>query len=131
MKQGEQSLSVAGIGNQSFEVVDRVSFPTTTPEETMKLVTNYFSQYKSELKAIEMFLLDRSTIPKLLWRNYYFVGAVKAAFSIPVAWTTDVNTAAYREYVAGVAKDLDSSIYYTIGTDIYPKKRIYWRLLSP
>ena len=33
---------VCGIGNEEGTILDRTSFPTTTPEETMKLVQDYF-----------------------------------------------------------------------------------------
>lgn len=33
---------VCGVGTADGQVVDRVSFPTTTPEETMKRVIDYF-----------------------------------------------------------------------------------------
>lgn len=43
---------------------------------------------------------------------------MKQAFPIPIAWTTDVNAAAYGEYVFGKGKGLSSVVYYTIGTGV-------------
>ncbi len=36
---------VCGVGTDDLTIVERVSFPTTTPEETMKKVIEFFQQY--------------------------------------------------------------------------------------
>ncbi|GGI65735.1 MULTISPECIES: fructokinase ScrK [Enterococcus] len=122
---------VCAVGNEKLEILERVSFPTTTPEETMPQVIEFFNQYKEELGAIgvgsfgpidirktsETYGYITST-PKLAWQNYNFLGAMKAAFDIPMAWTTDVNAAAYGEYAFGNGKGKSSVVYYTIGTGV-------------
>lgn len=120
---------VCGVGTDDLTIINRVSFPTTTPEETMKLVIDYFKQF--DLKAIGVGSFGPidihqdsatygfiTTTPKLAWANFDFVGALKKHFPIPIAWTTDVNAAAYGEYVAGSAQGLTSCVYYTIGTGV-------------
>ena len=37
---------------EELEILERVSFPTTTPEETMSAVIDYFKKYKAELASI-------------------------------------------------------------------------------
>lgn len=122
---------VCAIGNEELEIMERVSYPTTTPEETMALVIDFFNQYKEELVAVgvgsfgpidihkdsETYGYITST-PKLAWQNFDFVGTMKQAFNIPIAWTTDVNAAAYGEYKFGNGKGLSSVVYYTIGTGV-------------
>lgn len=122
---------VCAVGNEKLEILERVSFPTTTPEETMPQVIAFFNQYKEELGAIgvgsfgpidirktsETYGYITST-PKLAWQNYNFLGAMKAALDIPMAWTTDVNAAAYGEYAFGNGKGKSSVVYYTIGTGV-------------
>lgn len=122
---------VCAIGNEKLEILERVSYPTTTPAETMALVIDFFNQYKEELVSIgigsfgpidirptsETYGFITST-PKLAWQNYNFLGAMKEAFDVPMAWTTDVNAAAYGEYAYGHGKDLSSVVYYTIGTGV-------------
>lgn len=39
---------------------------------------------------------------------------MKQHFDVPMAWTTDVNAAAYGEYVAGNGQHTSSCVYYTI-----------------
>lgn len=43
---------VCAIGNEELEILERVSFPTTTPEKTMSAVIDYFKKYKAELASI-------------------------------------------------------------------------------
>lgn len=122
---------VCSVSDEALNILERVSFPTTTPEETMPLVKDFLGKYVAKLKGIGVgsfgpidihpqsptYGLITST-PKLAWQNFDFVGSLKEAFSVPIAWTTDVNAAAYGEYVAGAAKGLDSVIYFTVGTGI-------------
>lgn len=120
---------VCGVGDVELNIIERVSFPTTTPEETMKLVIDYFKQYELEAIGIGSFgPIDVhrhsptygyiTSTPKLAWANYDFLGAMKKHFDVPMAWTTDVNAAAYGEYIAGSGKGLSSCVYYTIGTGV-------------
>lgn len=122
---------VCAVADESLEIIDRVSFPTTTPEETMELVIQFFKGYQDKLEGIGIGSFGPIDIhrnsptygfitstPKLLWQNFDFVGTMKKHFSLPIAWTTDVNAAAYGEYVFGKGKGLSSVVYYTIGTGV-------------
>lgn len=120
---------VCGIGNDQLEIIERVSFPTTTPEETVALVIGFFKKYNIKAIGIGSFgPIDIhkdsvtyghiTTTPKLAWQDYDFVGAMKKEFDVPIAFTTDVNAAAYGEYVAGNGAGLSSCVYYTIGTGV-------------
>lgn len=122
---------VCAIGNDELDILERASFPTTTPDETMKLVVDFFSQYKEQLESIGIGSFGPIDIhresktygyitstPKMDWQNFDFIGTLKKHFNIPIAWTTDVNAACYGEYVSGHGKGLYSVVYYTIGTGI-------------
>ncbi|MCI1134312.1 ROK family protein [Enterococcus gallinarum] len=122
---------VCAIGDEEMTIKERVSFPTTTPEETMALVIDFFKKYEDQLVGIGIGSFDSIDIhrdsatygyitstPKLAWQNFDFVGTMKQAFPIPIAWITDVNAAAYGEYVFGKGKGLSSVVYYTIGTGV-------------
>lgn len=122
---------VCAIGNAELEVLERVSFPTTIPEETMPQVVEFFKKYEADLKGLGVGSFGPIDIhpdsptygfitstPKLAWTNYDFVGELKKYFTVPIAWTTDVNAAAYGEYVAGKGKGCHSAVYYTIGTGV-------------
>lgn len=122
---------VVAIGKESGEIIKRESYPTTEPAETMKAVIQFFKQYQDELKAIGIGSFGPIDIrkssptygyitqtPKLAWRNYDIVGAMKKEFNVPIGFTTDVNAAALGEVSLGAAAGLSSCIYLTIGTGI-------------
>lgn len=120
---------VCGVGKDDLSIVERVSFPTTIPKETIKKVIDFFKQYELDGIGIGSFgpidiNLNSKTYgyitntPKAGWKNFNFVNTLKKEFDVPIAWTTDVNAAAYGEYVAGSAQGLNSCVYYTIGTGI-------------
>lgn len=122
---------VCAIGNDDLEILERVSFPTTTPEETMRAVINFFKRYSDQLESIGVGSFGPIDIhhksktygyvtstPKIAWQNFDFVGTLKKQFNLPITWTTDVNAACYGEYISGYGKGLSSVVYYTIGTGI-------------
>ncbi|MBZ5749049.1 ROK family protein [Metabacillus rhizolycopersici] len=120
---------VCGIGGENGEIYERVSFPTTSPEETMKQVVSFFREKKVDAIGIGSFgpidLTKTSdtygyitSTPKPYWNNFNLVGEVKKYFSVPIGFDTDVNGAALGEIKWGAAKGLDSCIYITVGTGI-------------
>lgn len=120
---------VCAIGNEKNEIIERVSFPTTTPEETLRSVFNFFDQYSLASIGIGSFgpidINESSdkygyilSTPKIPWKNFNFLGAMKERYSIPIGWTTDVNAAALGESKFGAAKGLKNTMYITIGTGI-------------
>ncbi|MGL4393547.1 MAG: ROK family protein [Fusobacteriaceae bacterium] len=120
---------VCAIGNENGELFERESFPTTTPEETMKLVVNFFAEKKIEALGVGSFgPIDPdknsptygyiTATPKKNWANYNILGELKKHFNIPMEFDTDVNGAALGESIWGAAKGLDSCIYITVGTGI-------------
>ncbi|WP_040950702.1 ROK family protein [Gorillibacterium massiliense] len=120
---------VCGIGTDKGEILERVSFPTTTPEETMAQVEAFFRGKSFAAMGIGSFGpvdLDRTsstygyvtTTPKPYWNQFDLVGAVRKHFDVPVGFDTDVNAAALGEAEWGAAKGLDSCLYITIGTGV-------------
>lgn len=137
---------VCGIGTERGEVVERVSFPTGRPEETLPQMIDYFRDKPVRAIGVGSFgpiNLDRSsplygyvtTTPKPGWSNYDFLGQLKEAFDVPFGWDTDVNAAALAEATWGAAKGLDSCLYYTVGTGIgvgvYAEGRLVHGLMHP
>ncbi|WP_019636352.1 fructokinase ScrK [Paenibacillus fonticola] len=122
---------VCSVGTSELEVIKRVSYPTTTPSETLALVIDFFQQYAEDLQAIGIGSFGPIDIhpasptygyitstPKLAWKDFDFVGTITEALHVPIAWTTDVNAAAYGEYMKGHGQGLSSIVYYTIGTGV-------------
>jgi fructokinase len=120
---------VCAIGDHDGNIKERVTFPTTTPEETMRRVVEFFRPYPLEAIGIGSFGpvdLRRgsatygyiTSTPKQKWVNFNFVGEMKRHFSVPIGFDTDVNAAALGERRWGAAKGLQSCIYITVGTGI-------------
>lgn len=120
---------VCGIGHEDGTILDRVSFPTTTPEETMGRVHDYFRDKEIEAMGIGSFgPIDPipgsptygyiTTTPKPHWSNFDLVGAVLKAMNCKVGFDTDVNGAALGELRWGAAQGLDNCLYITVGTGI-------------
>ncbi len=120
---------VCAVGDHLGNIMDRVTIPTTVPEETMKDVIAFFKKYPVEAIGIGSFgpidvNLESPTYgyitstPKTAWKNYPLVQTIKDVFSVPVGFNTDVNAAALGEATLGAAKGLDSCLYMTVGTGI-------------
>ncbi|MDE7260642.1 MAG: ROK family protein [Oscillospiraceae bacterium] len=120
---------VCAVGNALGRILDRVSIPTRTPEETMPEMLNYFRGKDLAAIGIGSFGpidLDRrsptyGTImssPKLSWRNFNIVGRFREELGLPVGIDTDVNAAALGEAVWGCTRDVSHSIYITVGTGV-------------
>lgn len=120
---------VCAICGENGEILERVSLPTRTPEETMPEMLAFFRNKGIRAIGIGCFgpiALDRSapnygsitTTPKLAWRDYPIVDAFSQALAVPVGFDTDVNAAALGEAAWGCTRDVRSSIYITIGTGV-------------
>ncbi len=120
---------VCGLATEHGEVVDRTSFPTTTPEETVSRIVDYFSDKGVEAVGVASFgpvdVNDKSTTygyikntPKPHWSQFNLLGALSEHLDVPMVIDTDVNAAALGESMWGNAKGLDSCIYITVGTGI-------------
>ena len=135
---GSKFVCAAGSGPEDAQIVE---FPTTTPEETIARVTQFF-RTREPVEAIgigsfgpidpnpesPLFGYITST-PKLGWRNFNFAGAVQAALGIPVAFDTDVNAAALAESRWGAGRGLRNFIYVTVGTGVGGGALVDGRLL--
>lgn len=120
---------VCAVGDINFNIVESVSFPTTTPDETLAHIFEFFDKHKIASIGIGSFgPIDVNpasktygyitTTPKPLWGNYNFLGAIKNRYEIPIGFTTDVNAAALGEQGLGAAQGLNSCLYLTVGTGI-------------
>lgn len=120
---------ICAIGTEKGEILEKVSFMTKTPSETLKKVVEFFWNKKIEALGIGCFGpidLDENSktygyitsTPKPNWSNYNILGELKKHFDIPISFDTDVNGAALGEIKWGNGIGLDSLIYLTVGTGI-------------
>ncbi|NPC94152.1 ROK family protein [Bacillus sp. WMMC1349] len=120
---------VCAIGTETGEMIDRLTIPTETPEETIDRLIPFFEKHKLESLGVGSFgpiSVDKesaeygyiTSTPKLAWKNYPFIPELEKRLGIPVSFTTDVNAAALGEIKKGAAKGLNSCLYITVGTGI-------------
>jgi fructokinase len=116
---------VCGIGTGPDDLHALETFPTTTPEETLAQVAEFFTQNGGvtavgvgSFGPIDLRSGHITTTPKPGWKNTDVVSALRAALEVPIAFDTDVNAAALGEQRWGVAKGLDTFCYFTVGTGI-------------
>ena len=119
---------VCAVGDENARISERITFPTKTPDETMPEILAWFREQKIAALGIGCFGpldLDKNSpaygyitsTPKLAWRDFDIVGYFKAE-NIPIGFDTDVNASCLGEATWGSTKDVDSSIYITVGTGI-------------
>lgn len=119
---------VCAIIDDDCNVLERNNIPTTTPEETIPKMVDFFREKNIVSLGIACFgpvdLNEQSDTygyitrtPKEGWSYCDFVGPFKE-LGVPIGFDTDVNGAVYGEALAGAAKGCDTAIYITIGTGI-------------
>lgn len=120
---------VLSTGDENGNVLERMSLPTTTPDETMPAIIDFFKNKRIEALGVGSFGpvdLDENspkygyitTTPKQHWGYYPLRGVLADALGVPVGFDTDVNAAAISEYALGAGKGLSSCLYVTVGTGV-------------
>ena len=125
---------VCGIGTGPDDL-DKIQFPTTTPEETIGAAIAFFKGRNIAAIGIGSFGpvdLARGRItstPKAGWRNTDIAGPIGAALGVPIGFDTDVNAAVLGETRWGAAQGLASCIYLTVGTGVGGGAMVNGRLI--
>ncbi|WP_029200307.1 ROK family protein [Oribacterium sp. NK2B42] len=120
---------VCAIGDENGKILEQISIPTVSPEETMPKIIDWFKDKNIEALGIAAFGpidLNRksptygsfTTTPKLKWANYNIVKDMRDALHIPIGFDTDVNGSLLGEITYGQAKGLTDAVYLTIGTGV-------------
>ncbi len=129
---GTKFVCAVGTGPDNIRALVRI--PTTTPEETLAKVVDFFRQQVEQEGAMEAigigafgpvdvresspsfgWFLDT---PKPNWQQVDFVSVINREFGVPIGFDTDVNAAALGEHQWGNAQGLETFIYLTVGTGI-------------
>jgi fructokinase len=120
---------VCALGKEDGTILEQISIPTTTPEETIPQIIEYFKSKDIVSLGIGSFgpvdvnkssdkygcILDT---PKTAWKYYDLVGNIQKELNIPIGLDTDVNGSCLGEMTFGTSKGLDSVVYITIGTGV-------------
>lgn len=121
---------VLGVASGKDDVRETVRIPTTTPEETIGEMVDWFAA-RGPLAAVGVASfgpidLDSTSpryghiteTPKPHWSGTDLVGPLEAGLKCPVGLDTDVNAAALAESLWGAAQGQRTSLYFTIGTGV-------------
>lgn len=131
---------VCAIGREDGTILEQISIPTKTPEETIPEIISYFKEKEivslgvgafgpidvNKNSATYGYILET---PKLAWRHFNLAGTLKKELKLPIGLDTDVNGSCLGEMTFGCAKGLDSVIYITIGTGVGVGAAINGKLL--
>lgn len=125
---------VCGIGHSPGSWLEETRIPTTTPEETLPAMVDFFDRAQRRFGAVHAFGLasfgpvdlhsNSATFGRLLptpkpgWSGVDMPAVLRARFAGPVSIDTDVNAAAMAEQQLGAGMGLRSVAYVTVGTGI-------------
>lgn len=129
---GTKFVVAAGTGPDDLRDVTRIE--TTTPDETLAKVIDAFLEIERRhgpLAAIGVGTFGPAgvhpdspdygwitTTPKPGWGNTDLRGRLVREFNVPVGFDTDVNAAAFGEWLWGAGKGCSAVLYLTVGTGI-------------
>lgn len=123
---------ICAVGNEKGEILEKISVPTTTPEDTMPKIIDFFRKdFGERLAAIGVACFGPidmkkdsptygyiTSTPKTAWKNYDILGEISKKIPVPIGFETDVNGSLLGEATWGAAKGLSDVIYLTIGTGV-------------
>lgn len=112
-----------------LRVLRRAVIPTGNPEDTVPEIIAFFRSCGVQALGVGCFgplelrpdspaYGSITATPKLAWRGYPLLSALRSALSLPCALDTDVNAAALGEAEMGAAKGVRNCVYVTVGTGI-------------
>lgn len=125
---------VCAVGEPGGRLLAQASFPTTTPEETLAHVADFFAQAKAQHGGIGAVGIGSfgpvhvrpgspqygriARTPKLRWEGVDMLGEITRGAGAPGAIDTDVNIALLGEVRHGAGVGQDDVVYVTVGTGI-------------
>jgi fructokinase len=132
---------VCAVGSDPDHLSKTVTFPTTTPGETLERAASFFA-HNGTLAAVGIGSFGPldvragsptwghiTTTPKPGWANTDLVAGLRLNLDVPVTVDTDVNVAALGEQRWGAAVGLTTFVYITVGTGIGGGAMVHGRLL--
>lgn len=127
---------ICALGTKNGEVLEEISIPTQSPEETLSDVisalrnlANKYGDFKSiGIGTFGPIVLDQAAenfgsyleTPKEGWSGVNIIEPLSEAFGehMPICLDTDVNTAVFAEVKIGAGQEVKNCCYITVGTGI-------------
>lgn len=137
---------VCAVCDELGTILEQTRIDTTTPEETIPKIINFFQDKNIQALGIGAFgPVDVNTnsgtygkildTPKVAWRHFDLLHALKQELQVPMGLDTDVNASCLGEVTYGSAKGLENVLYLTIGTGIgagiYINGQLHHGILHP
>jgi fructokinase len=128
--EGGGTKFVCAVGTGPEKILEELRFPTTSPAETLEKAVAFFKKHAVTAIGVAPFgPVDLNPVsptygyitatPKPGWTNADILGPFRKNFDVPLAFDLDVNAAVLGEHIwVPENRDLDSLVYYTIGTGI-------------
>ncbi len=129
--EGGGSWFRCSVATESSRIEVEQTIATTTPEETLAAVTEFFAQRSKSYAAVGLACFgpldidsDSPTFGRMLdtpkpgWSGFDVTGFLKDRLHAPVSFHTDVIGAGLGEWVEGAARGVQSLLYITVGTGI-------------
>ena len=129
---GTKFVCAVGTGPNDLREILRI--PTTTPTETLAAVVAHLQKAQEihgPITAIGVGTFGPAgvhrgtedyglitTTPKPGWADTNVLGYLKEHFQVPMAFDTDVNSAALGEWKWGAGQGCETVLYLTVGTGI-------------
>lgn len=122
--------TICAVGSLKGQIIAKTTIPTTTVEVTLGAIYDFFEN-QSSIKALGVGSFGALKInsqsedygsiynaPKVGWTNVKLKNLLKSRFQAPIQFDLDVNCSALGELYFGVAKEVNSFVYITLGTGI-------------
>ena len=120
---------VCALGDETGKILEQVSIPTISPEETMPKIIEYFQGKGIKALGIACFgPIDPEpasptygrilNTPKIPWRNYDIRSAMESRFGVPFFIGNDVNLGVLGEYRFGAARGYRNVVGLFVGTGV-------------
>lgn len=120
----------AAVLDTSFAVLDEVWIPTTTPDETLSAVEDFFAGHPTTvalgIASFGPLIIDRSDseygsmgpTPKPHWTGAPLLTRLRSSLGVPADIQSDVEAAAVAEHRLGAGQGHPSVGYVTVGTGV-------------
>lgn len=120
---------IVSIGNAQRGVMQRASFPTGAPDQTIAQIAAFLKMFEIRALGIGSFgPLDLNPAsptygyitgtPKEEWRNYPLMPTLRDALGVPAEIDTAVNACALAEQRMGAGKGVSSMLYVSVGAGV-------------
>ena len=124
---------VCAIADNPPDIAKEITLATTTPDETLEKVCDFFYPYMKEGRLAGIGIGSFGPVdadinsptygyitatPKPNWENTDMLGILQKELLVPFAFHHDVSASAIGELRWGASKGIDPSLYLTIGTGI-------------